>query len=877
MSSDDRQRVKELFYAALEREGDERATFLSQACADRPLLRREVESLLAAHQEAEAENFIADSPFEIPSDLFAEDQAARIEGRRIGPYRLIREIGRGGMGDVYLAARADEEYDQQVAIKLVKRGFDTADILRRFRNERQILASLDHPNIAKLLDGGTTEDGQPYLVMEYIEGLPINEYCDTHRLSTLERLKLFRTVCAAVQYAHQNLIIHRDLKPSNILVTIEGAPKLLDFGIAKLLDSTSPSLRTQTMTEWRAMTPEYASPEQVRGLSVTTASDVYSLGVLLYRLLTGHAPYRFTGTSPIEIEQVVCGRDPEKPSTAVSRVEEITTAEGTAKITPELISAVRDGQPETLRRRLRGDLDNIVMMALRKEPERRYASVEQLSEDLRRHIEGLPVLARDNTLGYLAAKFVKRHRAGVSAAALIVLSLIAGLITTIWEARVARAERARAERRFNDVRRLANSFMFEFHDGIEKLPGSTPMRELVVKRALEYLDSLAREAGNDLALQNELATAYERIGNIQSSYGWANKGDTAAALESYRKALAIREALSAASPQESTHKIALSAALGKVGQTLIHTHDFKGAAESLRRAQSLLEELLAREAGNADARRGLRAILTSLGQALAEQNQSEPAMNSYRQAMRLAEEEIAQNPADGQAQRGLATILAEMGYMLLGTEAKEAKDECVNLYRRSLAIFQQLAAATPNDPLTRRDLALAHNRLGDALYEAGDVAGELENYRESLRLREELAAADPHNAQARHDLATGYYNFGYALAQKGEAEAAVATYQKAITLMEEVSAANPANARFRANVAMFYVYFGKLWETLATQTGVSTAVRRQRWEAARTWYQRAMTLTNEMRAQNLSTGSAVSTPEQLAKHIARCDEALAKR
>jgi non-specific serine/threonine protein kinase/serine/threonine-protein kinase len=514
------------------------------------------------------------------------------------------------------------------------------------------------------------------------------------------------------------------------------------------------------------------------------------------------------------------------------------------------------------------------MMALRKEPERRYASVEQLSEDLRRHMDGLPVMARESTLGYLAAKFVKRHRAGVSAAALIVLSLIAGLIATIWQARIARAERARAERRFNDVRQLANSFMFEFHDGIEKLPGATPMRELVVKRALEYLDSLSREAGNDLALQNELATAYERIGNIQSSFGWANKGDTSAALASYRKALSIREAVAAASPQEAAPQIALAEMLGKVGQTLIHTHDFKGAAESLRRAQSLLEKLLARDAQNADARRGLRSILTTLGQALAEQSQSEQAMNIYRQALRFSEEEVAQNPADVQAQRGQAAILAEMGYLLLGTEAK---DECVNLYRRSLAVFQQLAGGAPNDPQIRRDLALAYNRLGDALYEAGDVDGELENYGESLRLREELAAADPNNAQARHDLATGYYNFGYALAQKGETEAAIATYQKAVALMEEVSAANPANARFRANVAMFYVYFGKLWEMLATRAGVPNAARRQRWEASRSWYQRALTLIHEMRAQNLSTGSAVSTPEQLAKHIARCDKALAKR
>ena len=313
------------------------------------------------------------------------------------------------MGVVYLAVRADDHYQKRVAIKLVQHGLYTGAILHRFRTERQILASLDHPNIARLLDGGTTTDGRPYLVMEYVEGLPIDVYCDRHKLSISERLRLFRTVCAAVHYAHQNLVIHRDLKPSNILVSTDGVPKLLDFGIAKLLNPelSAPSL-VFTESGLQLLTPEYASPEQVRGEPLTTASDVYALGVLLYELLTGHQPYRLTSRRRQDLERVICEVDPLKPSTAISRSDADTETDGTGQRTPATVSQTREGQPEKLRRRLTGDLDNIVLMALRKEPQRRYGSAEHLAEDLRRHLEGLPVMARPQTFGYRSAKFIRR-------------------------------------------------------------------------------------------------------------------------------------------------------------------------------------------------------------------------------------------------------------------------------------------------------------------------------------------------------------------------------------------------------------------------------------------------------------------------------------
>ena len=428
--------------------------------------------------------FTADGPSDISQD------------GRLGPYRLIREIGHGGMGTVYLGVRADDAFQKRVAIKVLKRGMDTDSIVRRFRHERQILASLEHPFIASLLDGGSTPDGRPYFAMEYVEGQPIVDYCDTHRLDTAARLELFRHVCSAVQYAHQNLIIHRDIKPANVLVIAEGTPKLLDFGIAKLLN---PELAGQTLAPTapglQLMTPEYASPEQVRGDAVSTATDVYSLGVLLYELLAGRLPYRLTSRAPADIVRIVCESEPMRPSTAITSIDPEPPGEAATRSEPHHASKSTAAWKPTrrltvdadrLRRQLAGDLDNIILKALSKEPRRRYASVDQFSEDVRRHLAGLPVIARKDTWGYRTTKFVRRNRAAVVTLAATFAVLVAGIIGTTWQARVARVERARAEQRFGDVRQLANAFLFDFHDSIADLEGSTPARKLVVTKGLEY-------------------------------------------------------------------------------------------------------------------------------------------------------------------------------------------------------------------------------------------------------------------------------------------------------------------------------------------------------------------------------------------------------
>jgi serine/threonine protein kinase len=430
--SDQWQKVSELFHATLEIPIDKRAAFLQEACGTDDSLRKEVEELLEAHLMAGG--FIEAPALKNVLKFFSDSEDHLIDGQRIGAYQIIREIGRGGMGAVYLAARADKQFEKNVAIKLIKRGMDTDSILKRFQNERQILAFFDHPNIARLLDSGTIESGLPYFVMEYVEGQPIDSYCDANSLSITQRLEIFRQVCAAVSYAHRHLVIHRDIKPSNIVVTTEGVPKLLDFGIAKILDPTATEGGGSTATGIRPMTPEYASPEQALGVPVSTISDVYSMGVVLYEILTGRLPYSVEDLSPIEIARVITDTNPLIPSDAINKVE---ACEDKSSVTLESISKTREGTPERLRRRLRGDLDNIVLKAIRKEPERRYQSVEQFSEDIRRHLAGLPVLARKDTLLYRTAKFARRNKMAVAIAvfafiAIIISALVAGIIQ--WRA-----------------------------------------------------------------------------------------------------------------------------------------------------------------------------------------------------------------------------------------------------------------------------------------------------------------------------------------------------------------------------------------------------------------------------------------------------------
>ena len=482
MSPERWRQITEVFHSALAREAATRGALLDEVCADDLALRAEVDAMLAAHRDAGG---FGDVPaFAAPAEV-----PGLQPGDALGAYRIEALIGSGGMGVVYLASRSDGQFARRVAIKRVGHATADADVLRRFGDERQILARLDHPNIARLLDAGLDASGVPYLVMEHVEGVPVTSYCRERKLAVRRRLALFLKVCAAVQHAHQSLVIHRDIKPGNILVTPEGEPKLLDFGIARVLSDAQGGDATRTMN--RALTLDYASPEQVRGDAVTTASDVYSLGVLLYELLADAKPYEVGARSLTEAIRLVCESVPTPPS--------------------------RVAPPEK-RAELAGDLDQIVGKAMEKTPADRYGSVAELASDVAAHLDHLPVKARAHSSGYVARKFVRRHRAGTTVAAALLALLAGGVAAVVWQARVADRERARAQHRFEQVRQLANYVIFDLHDGIEKLAGSTELRRQMVDRSLSYLDSLAAEADGDArpadGARRRLRAARRRAGTI---------------------------------------------------------------------------------------------------------------------------------------------------------------------------------------------------------------------------------------------------------------------------------------------------------------------------------------------------------------------------
>jgi len=705
---------------------------------------------------------------------------------RIGHYRVRRELGRGGMGTVYLAERDEPGLRKTVAVKVVSRGMDSAFVLRRFRTERQILAGLEHPGIARLYDGGTTDEGLPYFVMEYVDGEDLVAYCDRHHLPVRTRLQLFLRVCEAVQYAHQGLVVHRDLKPSNILVTAAGEPKLLDFGIAKLLGpQVGEESEDQTASVVRLLTPDFASPEQVRGDRVTTASDVYALGVVLYEVLSGRRPYRLKGGTAAQLERAILERDVQAPSTALAR---------------------------DLRRQLRGDLDNVVLKALRKDPAERYATAAELADDVRRYLDGFPVRAAPDRPAYRIAKFLRRHRTAVTAGAAVVLSLVAGLGIALRQARVAEAERRRAEALFQDVRGLANSVIYELHDAIGNLPGATPVRQLMVTRALEYLDRLAAEARSDVSLQRELADAYQRVAQVQGGAVGANLGDTTGALQSYGKALAIRQALIARAPVDPRDTLGLAllefdlGALERVlGETAKAERSFVSAAarlESLRGQGALPDDQRRRVAsvyqrlaevqrfqgkheaalasaqkaaveaeaawsarpGDAAVRSALAAASHQLAEVLADGQRYAEALTKTRRARELLEAALRENPLDAQHTRILLFVLnGESRYLWqLGDRPGSLK-----VRARALEVAEEASRRDPQDRWSQMGVVVAAVAQAEALLETGAARESVRHFREALRIGRAAADADPQNRYVQLEAAAAEYGLGRALLAEG--------------------------------------------------------------------------------------------------------------
>jgi eukaryotic-like serine/threonine-protein kinase len=748
------QRLAPLIDELLDRSEGQRPAFLEELGARDPALRRELEDFLAS--EAASRGFLAE-PVESRALLgaLADDarswDALQLEGRTVGPYRVRRELGRGGMGAVFLAERVDGGFEQRVALKLVKRGMDSADILERFRTERQILARLQHPHVARLLDGGVSADGQPYFAMEYVEGAPLTRWCDERRLGLGDRLRLFLQVCDAVDYAHRNLVVHRDLKPSNVLVTAEGDARLLDFGIAKVLEGAGPDAdgeATLTRHDGRALTPQYAAPEQLRGQPVTTATDVYSLGVILYELLSGRRPYRLHGLSPGEVERVVVQEDPPPPSSAVRQADANPAVSEPAAAE---IAERRGVGVERLVSELKGDLDNVVALALRKEPARRYPSASALADDLRRYLGGRPVTARADRWSYRASKFVGRHRVGVAAAAVVALSLAAGVAIALWQAREALRQASRAE----EVKRFTFS-LFELSD-----PDAAKGKEITAR---QLLDRGAVRVESELAGEPDLqAEMLLFLGNIYHRLSLDEEGRPLR-----EKALVLRRA--AAHPDE----LAVSEAELAVGWSLFSLGKAPEAQQHFERAL----ETRARRLGEDHPQTALARAL--LGRARFDQGDSQSAESLLRQAV-----EALQRRQPGSEE--LATNLTALGVVL---QARGDLAGAETAYRQGLdqrrALFgeehSQVAASLYNLgtvmkdrgdlsgaetqlrlvlPLHRRLLGPTHEVVANDLHSLGStllargalVEGEAV-LRESLAVRVRLYGADsPRLAVALHAVA----------------------------------------------------------------------------------------------------------------------------
>jgi serine/threonine protein kinase/predicted negative regulator of RcsB-dependent stress response len=807
MDSDRWQKINELFHASLDLSKGERLQFLKKECIDDAKLFEEVQKLIKAHQKAY--DFIENAAVDKAFGLLATEQeeTKSFVGQQFGVYKIIKEIGRGGMGAVFLAKRDDKQFEKRVAIKIIKRGMDTEEVLKRFRTERQILASLEHSNIARLLDGGTTDNDLPYFVMEYIEGLPITKYADKHKLSIKKRLELFRQVASAVAYAHQRLIIHRDIKSSNIIVTKDGIPKLLDFGIAKLISPDMFSNETPaTATGMQLMTPEYASPEQFKGENATTSTDIYSLGVVLFELLTGQRPFDKYFREFGKIYKAVIETDPPKPSevilenqtnnfalnnnNATQNIENLSDTKDFSKNKTSRIINTNQSLNFTNPKLLRGDLDNIILKALRKETENRYLTVEQFSEDIRRHLVGLPVIARPLSLKYRLTKFIGRNKISVGLGTIIVLTLISGIFATTWQSIRANRQKELAEKRFREVRKLANTVLFDYHDSIKDLPGSTPVRAKIVRDALEYLDSLASEASDDISLQKELAAAYERVGDVQGGTMVANLGDTEGAIKSYKKSLKIREDILTIEPNgfEAKSDVALSCV--KLGILLWELGNMKAALENTRRALEIFQSLEKEYPGNPETTYQIGRIFGYLGNIVHDQGNLKEALNNFQKELESYRSLPESHLQTEKIRRGISIAFEHIGivYTSLGNYEKALENNT-----QALLIRKKLSEDFPLNADYRRTVAVSYYNEGEILGNLHKYRESLESYRKDVEIVESLASKDPENEQYRGDIAYGYIRLGDMQIKLGKLQTALKHYQKSEAIRILDVKADPSN------------------------------------------------------------------------------------
>ena len=801
MKQDEWARVKEILWLALEQPADSREDFLQKECGGDLQLIAEVKSLIEASEESdqllENENYSVSSVVEKSEEYGTE--------KSFGNYKIIRELGRGGMGVVFYATRADGEFTQNVALKVIRQSFADERLENRFRRERQILANLNHPNIAALHDGGVSRRGEPFLVMEYIEGEPLLDYAATHELSVEDRLKLFLKICSAVSYAHRNLVVHRDIKPGNVIVTREGEPKLLDFGLAKILNENFAADKTETALY--AFTPSYASPEQIHGKNITTVSDVYSLGVVLYELLTGYNPFYLENKSFEEILKTIDNTEPVRPSLAGSGRRSAVgdqLSESGGQRPNDRKQAINPKSKIQNPKLLKGDLDNITLKALRKEPERRYRSAEEFAMDVERHLSHLPISARPNNISYRASRFFKRNRIIVSAVALVILALAVGLAVALWQANEARRERDLAERRFQDVRKLSNSLLFEISPKFERLQGSTEARKVLVERALEYLDNLAAESHDDSQIQSELAFAYEKIGDLQGSPRKPNLGEFSEAVKSYEKAQSIRKALIEAKINESEQKRWLAANNAALSNIRFWQDDYQNSLSDAETALNLYQELVVEQPDSLQLKLEQADLELDTAYTHYFNNEIPQAYPYFQKSLNSLENLEKQQPANTEILR-----LIGKGRTLLGTtlswdrKQKEAEAEM----NKAIVIMESLVSQKPNDAILKQDLIRTYLD-SSGIYE--EINNDLcfQYAQKALTLAEQVFESDAANTQAKHNVAQAYSKLGISYNYLERNSLAVSSFEKSAKILAELEKNEPNNLTYKKDIARNYRNFG---------------------------------------------------------------------
>jgi serine/threonine protein kinase/tetratricopeptide (TPR) repeat protein len=717
------------------------------------------------------------SPFD-SGEFFAPMTRGPVAPKSVGPYEIVRTIGKGGMGVVYLARRTDGQIRQDVALKLARVDVDSEEYIRRFKQEREVLYALNHPNIARVLDGGTTEDGQPYFVMEYVEGERIDRYCDEHRLTTEDRLRLFAKVCSAIRHCHQNMVVHRDLKPGNILVTAEGEPKVLDFGIAKLLDPDLSAWSDETSPALRLMTFAYASPEQIRGEATTASTDVYSLGVLLYELLTGRMPYDLTEQVRAKIEEVICNQAPEPPSTAITKPIERRLSDGTTStVRPEEVARLQESKPTNLKRRLSGDVDDIVMVSLAKSAKVRYASVGDLARDIEAHLDGRPVEARRlrrsvNWTVYQTRRFARRHRVTLTAGAAAVAALAIGLVLSLLAWQEAERQRGLAEASEARTRALAGALIEEVHDRVLPLPGSVTIRERLVDLGTAELEAMeSRAPATDASRLLEIATGYDRMGDVAAGVRTPHRGDLDAAESAYARARDLRRRAETA----GLTGVPLARALAESDLRLGDIERERGRnAEAIARYEAAIDRLDNAGALDTDARVLAARVRVALASVLG------------RTAEVAAGEE-----------RGGGALLQRR----------------VALLDAAVADLRDIVAREPT-PERRNELARALHDRGEVGFFRGAFAEAAPHFEAAITIRSELFASRPTDAYIRSRLAVSQMLAGRSLVALGRVEEGERLLERARDHFEFLVEADPNDERARQQLGAALEVIGAAFESI---------------------------------------------------------------